>query len=155
MWRAALAAASLLSARLGADLAAGDPSLSMGEYELLVRLSEAPGGSLRMSELAEGLVQSRSRLTHTATRMQAAGLLERRACPTDGRGVLAGITEAGRAALRAAAPAHVGAVRENLFDLLTDEQVAVLGQVATAVVRHLDPAGPGVPARGGASMMDR
>ena len=141
VWRSTLAATALLSSRLGAELAAGDPALSMGEYELLVRLSEAPGGSLRMSELADGLVQSRSRLTHTATRMQAAGLLERRACPTDGRGVLAGITEAGREALRRAAPAHVDAVREHLLDLLTDEQVAVLGQVAAAVVRHLGPQG--------------
>ena len=147
VWRDALAATALLSARLGADLAAGEPSLSMGEYELLVRLSEAPGGSLRMSELADGLVHSRSRLTHTATRMQAGGLLERRACPTDRRGVLAVITDAGREAIRAAAPAHVAAVREHLLDLLTAEQVATLGQVATAVVHHLDPQGPAGTAR--------
>lgn len=150
VWRGALAATALLSARLGAGLAAGAPSLSMGEYELLVRLSEAPDGSLRMSELAQGLVNSRSRLTHTATRMEARGLLERRACPSDRRGVLAVITDAGRSALDSVAPAHAGAVREHLFDLLTDEQVACLGEVAAAVVAHL-----GSSDRGAAPMMER
>lgn len=156
VWRSALAATALLSAHLGAGLAASDPSLSMGEYELLVLLSEAPDGSLRMSELAQGLVNSRSRLTHTATRMEAQGLLERRACPSDRRGVLAVITDAGRAALDSVAPVHAGAVREHLFDLLTDEQVACLGQVAAAVVAHLSASDQGgAPVRAAAPMMER
>lgn len=156
VWRSALAATALLSARLGAELAASDPSLSHGEYELLVRLSEAPDGSLRMSDLAQGLVNSRSRLTHTATRMEARGLLERRACPSDRRGVFAAITDAGRSALERVAPAHAGAVREHLFDLLTDEQVACLAQVADAVVAHLGPSDQGAaPIRDAAPMMER
>jgi DNA-binding MarR family transcriptional regulator len=135
VWREFLEATLLLWERLARELA--DVGLSMPEYELLVRLSEAPGWQLRMSELAGGLVHSRSRLTHTIGRMEARGLVERRACPSDKRGVLAAMTEAGHEVLVAAAPTHVTGVRQHLFDQLTAEQVEALGSAMAVVGRHL------------------
>lgn len=135
VWREFLEATLLLWERLARELA--DVGLSMPEYELLVRLSEAPGWQLRMSDLAGGLVSSRSRLTHTIGRMEARGLVERRACPSDKRGVLAAMTEAGHQVLVDAAPTHVTGVREHLFDQLTHEQVEALGAAMGQVGRHL------------------
>lgn len=137
VWRRYLQATQLLQDRLGRDLLAAEGGFAMPEYELLVRLSEHPQWSARMSQLAQGLVHSRSRLTHTAARLEERGLITREACPDDGRGVLAVMTEAGHAALAAAAPAHVASVREHLFDQLDDEDVAALGRVADKIVAHL------------------
>ncbi len=137
VWRDFLEGTQLLWERLARELAEGEDHLSMPEYEVLVRLSEAPGWSLRMSELAEGLVHSRSRLTHTIARMEDRGLVRRTACPSDRRGVLAGMTDAGHAALVAAAPTHVRGVREHLFDQLSPEEVAALGSAMSRVGGHL------------------
>lgn len=137
VWRDYIAANALLWDRLADELAEAAGGLSTNEYELLVRLSEAPGWSLRMSELAGELVHSRSRLTHTITRMEARGLVRREACPGDRRGVLAVMTDAGYAVLEAAAPVHVTGVREHLFDQLTAEEVAVLGRAVHKVTQHL------------------
>lgn len=129
VWRAYLEGSNLLWERLVRELGEAEGGLAMTEYELLVRLSESPGWSLRMSDLAGELVHSRSRLTHTISRMEARGLVRRDACPSDRRGVLAVMTDAGHAALVAAAPVHVTGVREHLFDQLAPEEVAVLGRV--------------------------
>lgn len=107
--------------------------LSLSEYELLVRLSESPGRTSRMSTLADGLALSRSRLTHTVTRMEARGLVERLAVAGDRRGVNCVMTDAGFAALEAAAPGHVGAVRRLLVDALDADELQALG-VAMAKV---------------------
>lgn len=131
-WRDYLVGSSRLTEALGQQLER-DAGLSLGEYEVLVRLSEAPDSTLRMSTLARELAHSRSRITHTIHRLQVAGLLERRACPADGRGVNAVLTPLGLARLAAAAPGHVDAVRTHLVDLLTDAQLEVLGD-AMAVV---------------------
>ena len=88
-----------------------------------------------MSELASGIGHSRSRLTHTIARMEQAGLVGRRACASDLRGVECVLTEAGFRRLVEAAPGHVASVREHLVDVLTDEQLAALGE-AMAVVEH-------------------
>jgi DNA-binding MarR family transcriptional regulator len=100
---------------------------------VLVRLSEAPGRTLRMSELAGELAHSRSRLTHTVRRMEAAGLVERAPCLEDARGVNCTMTETGWQRLVAAAPAHVASVRARLVDVLTPEQMAALGDAMGAV----------------------
>jgi DNA-binding MarR family transcriptional regulator len=115
--------------------------LSMHEYEVLVRLSEAPGRSTRMSDLAAQVAHSRSRLTHTIARMEAAGLVERVTCAHDARGVNCVLTEAGWQRLVAAAPAHVASVREHLVDVLTPAQLAALGDAMAAVGAHLGDAG--------------
>lgn len=136
-WRLYLEATQLLARRLGQELDDSEHDLSMPEYELLVRLSESPERSLRMSDLADDLVHSRSRLTHAITRLEQRGLVERRACPEDRRGVLAAMTPAGFRALEAAAPLHVTGVREHLFDLLSPEDVAALGRICGRVAEHL------------------
>lgn len=136
-WRAYLLGAARLNDALNRQLEA-DSGLSIGEYEVLVRLSESPERTARMSELADSLVHSRSRLTHTVSRMQRRGLVERRTCLVDGRGVNCVMTDAGMALLAAAAPGHVRAVRTHLVDLLTDEQFRVLGEAMAAIVRGTD-----------------
>jgi DNA-binding MarR family transcriptional regulator len=136
VWRSFLEANQLLWDRLDRELD-DDSDLSLPEYEVLVRLSEEPDRSLRMSALADKLVHSRSRLTHTARRMEDMGLVERRACPGDGRGVLCVMTDAGYEALVKAAPVHVNGVRIHLFDQMTGDEVRALGSVMTKVREHL------------------
>ncbi|SFB00762.1 MarR family winged helix-turn-helix transcriptional regulator [Cellulomonas marina] len=139
-WRAFRDASARLMGALGHELEA-ESGLSLHEYELLVRLSEAPGRQLRMSELAAGLAHSRSRLTHTVRRMEDAGMVERRACASDARGVEAVLTEAGWQRLVAAAPGHVRSVRRHLVDVLTPEQLTALGDAMRAVNAGLDGVG--------------
>ncbi|MFJ3403368.1 MarR family winged helix-turn-helix transcriptional regulator [Promicromonospora sp. NPDC090134] len=107
--------------------------LSLGEYSLLVQLSEAPERTMRMSTLADGLVLSRSRLTHTVARMEARGLVERRAAEGDRRGVNCTMTDAGYAALEVSAPGHVAAVRRIMVDALDPEEFALLGRIMAKV----------------------
>jgi len=132
-WRAFRDGVALLFDQLGHDLerCAG---LSVHEYEVMVRLSEVPDRVLRMSQLAADLAYSRSRLTHTIARMEAAGLVRRVACESDARGVNCMLTEAGWQALVAAAPGHVESVRERLVDVLSDDELAALGTAMAKVV---------------------
>lgn len=131
-WRAFLDGSARLNEVLGRQLE-HDAELSLSEYEVLVRLSEAPERTLRMSLLADSLAHSRSRITHTIRRLEARGLVERRACPGDGRGVNCQMTERGFERLEAAAPGHVRAVRTHLVDVLTDDQLRALGEALAAV----------------------
>ncbi|NLE80645.1 MAG: MarR family transcriptional regulator [Rhodococcus sp.] len=103
--------------------------LSLADYRILVLLSESSDGSLRMSDLADGVMSSRSRLTHQIRRMENEGMVVRDTCIEDGRGVLAVITDEGRRRLAVAAPTHVVGVRRNLVDLLTKNQLKVLAEV--------------------------
>jgi DNA-binding MarR family transcriptional regulator len=104
-----------------------------GYYEILVRLSEAEGRSLRMSQLAEASTSSKSRLSHAVTRLEERGWVERLDCETDRRGQFAQLTDEGFAVLAAAAPAHVQQVRRSLFDLITPEQAEQLRAIMVAV----------------------
>lgn len=108
--------------------------MSLAEYRILVLLSESPSGSLRMSDLADGVLSSRSRLTHQIRRMEAQKMVERSNCVEDGRGVLAHLTAEGRRRLEEAAPRHVESVRRNFIDLADDAQLAAL----TAVFGQID-----------------
>lgn len=103
--------------------------LTMAEYRILVMLSESPDGSRRMSDLADGVLSSRSRLTHQIRRMESDGMVERNTCVDDGRGVLAVITDEGKRRLEEAAPTHVVSVRKHLVDLLTVRELSVLGDI--------------------------
>ncbi|WP_157773393.1 MarR family winged helix-turn-helix transcriptional regulator [Brachybacterium vulturis] len=129
-WRTFLYATTLLADRFGEALQS-DPEidLTLGEYEILVRLSEAENGFLRMSELADQVVHSRSRLTHTIGRMERRGLVERVRCTDDGRGRQAQLTEAGEAMLVRAAPTHVRSVRERLLDVIGHDDLLELGRI--------------------------
>jgi len=137
-WRAFLSLIVLLPEQFGRDLYSSQ-GLTMSDYEILVRLSEAPDRSMRMSDLADRTLASRSRLTHQIDRMVTAGLVERAQCPVDKRGFLAVMTAAGWKKLVAAAPAHVESVREHIVDVLTDEEFATLGQLSRKLLAALDP----------------
>ncbi|WP_236794548.1 MarR family winged helix-turn-helix transcriptional regulator [Amycolatopsis sp. GM8] len=106
-------------------------------YEVLVVLSEAPGRTLRMSELAERCRSSRSRLSHAVARLEENGWVRRDSCAADKRGANATLTADGLATIEAAAPGHVEAVREALFDALTPDQMRALGEIAGAIRNRL------------------
>ena len=142
-WRAHLHATRLLLEAVDAQLQR-DAGLSHADYEILVRLSEAPRRSLRMSQLAEALMFSRSRLSHAVARLERSGWVRREACPGDGRGTIALLTDDGWDKLVASAPGHVRAVREHLIDRLTRQQLAQLQAISTAV----DNRAPAAPAAG-------
>jgi DNA-binding MarR family transcriptional regulator len=106
-------------------------------YEILVRLSESDTRALRMSELADRTRSSRSRLSHAVARLQDRGWVERSEVATDRRGQLAHLTDAGLAALTAAAPGHVVAVRAAVVDTLTAEQIDQLAAIGEAIAGGL------------------
>jgi DNA-binding MarR family transcriptional regulator len=135
-WRAFISAVELLPDRLQRDLVA-EHGITMADYEILVRLSEAEGRRLRMSELAERSLSSRSRLSHQISRMEAAGLVRREDCAEDRRGQWAVMTAQGWAAIETAAPDHVESVRAHLVDQLTPAEFAALGRACAKVVDHL------------------
>ncbi len=124
-WLAYLRGSRLLEAALDRDLATQGVQLS--EYEVISMLSEAPDERMRMSALADLVVQSRSRITHTAARLEKRGWVRREACRDDRRGVLLVLTETGAAALDEIARRHVASVRANLVDLLPPGEFAALG----------------------------
>lgn len=119
-------------------------NLSLAEYELISMLSEAPGGQLRMSALAELIVQSRSRVTHTVSRLEARDLVSRCKSATDRRGVLLTLTPAGRAVLDEAAKVHVASVQRHFVTVLTAAQLRALGTAMSALREHHagEPRGP-------------
>lgn len=139
-WRAWLYSSQLLHDRLDRELT-HQTGISHAYYEILVALSETSGQMMRMSELADRCLSSRSRLSHAVSRLEERGWVRRQVCPEDGRGQLAVLTEEGFAALESAAPVHVESVRANLFDQLTAEQVAAMRDLGETLLRHLDPAG--------------
>ncbi|MFC4947737.1 MarR family winged helix-turn-helix transcriptional regulator [Pseudonocardia sp. GCM10023141] len=106
-------------------------------YEILVRLSEAPGRTLRMSQLASTSLSSRSRLSHAVARLEEAGWVRRVPAPSDRRGANCELTDAGMARLEEAAPGHVEEVRALLFDALSPEQVTALRDISETLVAHL------------------
>jgi DNA-binding MarR family transcriptional regulator len=114
LWRQLLSVHCRLKERLDHDLQAGS-GLTLGEYDVLVHLSEAPGRALRMSELADRLLLSRSGLTRRIDSMVKAGLVTRRPCHDDGRGALAELTPAGFDLIVQAAPVHVAGIRRYLL----------------------------------------
>ncbi|MBA3621027.1 MAG: MarR family transcriptional regulator [Euzebyales bacterium] len=137
-WRAFLATSALLHAALDRQLQR-DAGLPHAYYMILAMLSESPGRALRMSSLAELTNSSQSRISHAVARLEEAGWVRREQCPSDRRGLLAVLTDAGFGVLAEAAPGHVEAVREHLFDQLTPEQVRQLEGICRAALRKLDP----------------
>ena len=135
-WRSFLTANRLVFDRVERDLQQG-ARIPHAYYEILVRLSEAPDRVLRMSRLADTSLSSRSRLSHAVARLEEAGWVERTPCEDDRRGQWAHLTDAGMAALEAAAPGHVETVRTVLFDALTPAQTAALREISEVLVAHL------------------
>ena len=137
-WRAWLYSSLLLQDRLDRELTR-ETGISHAYYEILVQLSEAPSRTLRMSQLAERSLSSRSRLSHAVSRLEERGWVRRQVCEEDGRGQLAVLTDDGFAALEAAAPVHVTGVRTHLFDQLSPQQVENMRDIGETLLRHLDP----------------
>ena len=122
MWRGYLDSNRLLMRALDRQLAA-DSNINLSDFEILALLSEAPQQRMRMNELADGTVTTRSGVTRAVKRLTDAGWVQQTKCDEDKRGLYAELTEAGTEKLRAAAPGHVNAVRTNLFDLLSAREV--------------------------------
>ena len=135
-WRGFREASHRVERRLERQLKE-EVGLSHPQYEVLVWLAEAPDREMRMSELAHGLITSKSGLTYQVGQLEKRGYVRRRSCPSDVRGVFAALTEEGHAALRQAAPGHVEAVREALIDVLEPDERAVLAEALGRVGRRL------------------
>ena len=136
-WRAYVIGSELLRQQLNRELQ-DRHQIALADYEVLVRLSESPGGRMRMSQLAGQVASSKSRLSHQIARMEKSGLVTRDNCPDDARGVIAEITPRGLEALRDAAPTHVEGVREHLVDLMTEDERLVVSALFERVIAHLD-----------------
>jgi hypothetical protein len=126
-WRRYIVASRRLIEALDADLNQHD--LSMADYEILAQLSDAPDRRMRMAELAEIAMLSRSRLSHRMKVMEDAGWVRREACPDDKRGFFAVMTPKGWKAIVAAAPDHVESVRTRFVDKLSKSDQIVLAQI--------------------------
>ena len=137
-WLAFLEVSHLLDRKIEQQLKR-DAGLSHAQYEILSRLAAAPGGQLRMSELAEVIIVSRSGLTYQITQLEKAGLVRREKCQSDERGVLAILTSAGRTALARAAPGHLRVVRAYLIDALTPAERDTLTDALTVARTRLRP----------------
>lgn len=136
IWRTWLLGTARIQSFLDADLRRF--GFDLAEYEILVALSESENGRLRMSELAELVHQSRSRLTHTIKRLEERGCVTRMSCAADGRGVWAEMTDPGMDLLREMAPRHVEAVRRILVDAVDPADLAAMGRAMSAVLAVAD-----------------
>ncbi len=117
-----------------------DSELTHFEYLCLAMLSESEGRILRMSELAETVNSSLSRLSHVVKKLEARGLVERTPCPDSRRVTMVGLTDAGWDTVVAAAPGHVETVRSLVFDGLSRAEVRQLERIAGHIVERLDKA---------------
>ncbi|MEV0283293.1 MULTISPECIES: MarR family transcriptional regulator [unclassified Kribbella] len=134
-WRAFIAAQRVVNTRIEQQLQR-DAGIPHTYYEILVRLSEAPDGRLRMSELAVATQGSRSRLSHAVNRLEQAGWVRREGIESDRRGQVAIMTDLGRQKLVETAPGHVEEVRKAIFDALDDDQVEHLYDICATLARH-------------------
>jgi DNA-binding MarR family transcriptional regulator len=135
-WRAFLQMQGQLAASLNRQLVA-DSGLSLADYDVLVQLTDTPDGRRRPFELQALLHWEQSRLSHHLSRMQRRGLITREECAEDGRGAYVVLSQTGRAAIEAAAPGHVAAVRRLVLDGLTGEQLATLESLSTHITARI------------------
>jgi DNA-binding MarR family transcriptional regulator len=134
-WRATVNLSQLLLRQLDRDL--NVHGLSGHDYEILVNLSEAPDNRLRMTDLADATSQSRSRLSHQISRMEARGLVRRDECEGDKRGTFAVLTRDGMATIERVAPDHVENVRRHFIDRLTPRQLDEVRETFQPIVDYL------------------
>jgi DNA-binding MarR family transcriptional regulator len=132
-WRGLLRVHARLTRELDAELVRAH-GLPLTSYEVLLFLADAPGGQLRMSELADGVLLSRSGLTRMVDRMERDGLLRRERCADDARGFLATITPKGRALFGRARRTHLDGVRERFLSSLSPEEQRTLAELWERVV---------------------
>ena len=147
VWAQFLRTHAGLVRRLEAELVARQ-GMTLAEYDVLVQLSEAPGHALRMTELADRVLLSRSGITRLVDRLQRDRLVERRPCAGDARGVECVLTPTGRARLRDAASTHLVGVAEAFVEPLGDEGLAELAVLLARVARRTRMPGDDAPAAG-------
>jgi DNA-binding MarR family transcriptional regulator len=148
-WRGWLTMSELLRAQIARDLQS-DCGLSESDFAVLVHLSETPDDRMRMTELADALGWSKSRVSHQCSRMAARKLLAREGCPEDARSAYAVLTPIGRVEIQRAAPLHVESVRRHLIDLLGPDDLQAVTGISERITSHLrdvgtDPAGASCP----------
>jgi len=136
LWRAWITLGTQLPAALHRQLQA-DSGLSLQDFEVLVRLTEADQGRARVSDLAHAAGWERSRLSHHIKRMQARGLVQRQECCDDGRGAFVVLAAAGRDAIERAAPGHARTVQRLVFASLTEEELQAVTAFAERVLGRL------------------
>lgn len=136
LWRRWLRLNAELPVVLHRELQA-DAGLSLSDFEVLVKLTDAPEGRVRVTDLARELNWERSRVSHHVTRMERRGLVERSECRSDGRGAWVVLTDQGRAAIERAAPGHAATVRRLIFDTLTAQELKVMSGVIDKVLSRL------------------
>ena len=141
-WRTFLRSHATVTRRLEAELVA-EHDLPLASYDVLVQLSEAPERRLRMTELADRVLLSRSGLTRLADRLERDGLLTRVACPSDARGTLAVLTDEGLVRLEKAWPSHRRSVEQHVTGRFTAEEIKLLGDLLGKLVPDAaeDPSG--------------
>ncbi|WP_218566182.1 MarR family winged helix-turn-helix transcriptional regulator [Vallicoccus soli] len=136
-WRVFLRAHALLTRRLEADLVA-EQGMSLASYDVLVTLVDAPARSLRMTELADRVLISRSGLTRLVDRLERDGLVRREPAPDDARGLLAVLTDTGYDRLRRASSTHLRGIDEYVVSRLTTGELLETGRVLGKLVDRLD-----------------
>lgn len=136
-WRAYVRMNTVLGAALSRQMQT-DSILSMQDFAVLVELTDVEDARLRVSELARAMRWEKSRLSHHLSRMEKRGLIGREECETDGRGAFIVLTPEGRAAIEAAAPSHVEAVRRHFFAVLTGDDVKALASIADRVIAQVE-----------------
>lgn len=151
---------ALMRLAISAPRAMGDDleracGLSATEYRVLMFLSEAPSRQLRMSDLAERIGLSPSRITRVIDDMVRQGLVERRPGPDDARSTLATLTRSGLARLRRAWPHHLQSVRQNVFDHLDADEICGVGPILERLARAIDASHPPAPRPAARSAIQR
>jgi DNA-binding MarR family transcriptional regulator len=141
-WRAWILTSGRLANVLDRELQSAH-DLGLGEYEVLVVLSDADGGRMRMAALAEATSISRSLLSHRFSRLLQRGFVAREQCPDDGRGAFANVTKDGLAALKEAAPTHVAGVRQWFLNPIPNNAVEGLGDTLERIATNLAAADKG------------
>ena len=137
IWRGYIETAEALRTRLGSRMQS-ESSLSTGDYQVLLALSEADGKSMRASALASHIGWERSRLSHHLGRMEKRGLIDRTTCDDDVHGIEVSMTSSGAESFRAGSVPHLRAVRELFVDALTPEQLTQVENLTRALRVHLD-----------------
>ena len=137
-WRTFLGAHAAVMRRMEAELEA-EGQLSLADYDVLLNLASAPGGKLRMSELAEHVLLSRSGMTRRIDRLEAAGYVTRAECAADRRGSYAAITPAGLERVRSAGPTHLRGIQEHFLAKLSAEE---LDAISSALAKVIPPGSP-------------
>jgi DNA-binding MarR family transcriptional regulator len=139
VWRTFLRAHATVTRQLEHDLAA-QHMLPLPSYDVLLQLAESPQRRLRMTDLAERVMLSRSGLTRLVDRLSAEGLVSREACPDDARGTFTVLTEVGLAKLREAAPTHLRGIQEHVTSRLSPVELDALGRLLRKLLPEADTA---------------